>query len=184
MSRQDIRVGDEEFVLKDHAKIIHAIAASAEIIGRKKLQKMVFIAKKMAFPFQEKFQFHFYGPYSEELTLRVEELCNMGFLNEVKEKKGGYYQYRYSLTDSGKEFLSLNEVEMPNLQDCLTDMNQQSSRFLELVSTVLYFDILPKEEVKEKVFTLKSKQRYTDEEVEAAYEYISSLKEKAGLNEH
>ncbi|WNS75322.1 YwgA family protein [Bacillus sp. DTU_2020_1000418_1_SI_GHA_SEK_038] len=168
-------------MLKDHAKIIHAIAASEEIIGRKRLQKMVYIAKKLEFPFQERFQFHFYGPYSEELTLRVEELCNMGFLNELKEKKGGYYQYRYTLTDNGKEFLSLNEgVSMPNLQDCLTDMNSQNARFLELVSTVLFFENLPKEEVKEKVFTLKSKQRYTEEEVEAAYQYIESLKKKAG----
>ena len=166
-------------LLKDHAKIIQAIAASEEIIGRKKLQKMVFIAKKMASPSREKFQFHFYGPYSEELTLRVEELCNMGFLNEIKEKKGGYYQYRYSLTENGKEFLSLNEVEMPNLQDCLTDMNNQNARFLELVSTVLFFESLPKDEVKEKVFTLKSKQRYTDEEVEEAYQYIEGLRRKA-----
>ncbi|MEH7123317.1 YwgA family protein [Bacillus sp. JJ1503] len=168
-------------MLKDHAKIIHAIAASEEIIGRKRLQKMVYIAKKLEFPFQERFQFHFYGPYSEELTLRVEELCNMGFLNEVKEKKGGYYQYRYTLTENGKEFLSLNEeVTMPNLQDCLTDMNSQNARFLELVSTVLFFENLPKEEVQEKIFTLKSKQRYTEEEVETAYQYIESLKEKAG----
>ncbi|MFE8697826.1 YwgA family protein [Cytobacillus sp. FJAT-53684] len=167
-------------MLKDHAKIIHAIAASEEIIGRKKLQKMVYIAKKMAFPFQERFQFHFYGPYSEELTLRVEELCNMGFLDEVREKKGGYFQYRYTLTDSGKEFLSLNDVSMPNLQACLSDMNSQNARFLELVSTVLYFDNLSKDEVQEKVFTLKSKQRYTEEEVESAYQYIAKLREKAG----
>jgi uncharacterized protein len=166
-------------LLKDHAKIIQAISVSGEITGRKKLQKMIYIAKKIAFPFQERFQFHFYGPYSEELTLRVEELCNMGFLNEVKEKKGGYYQYRYALTDSGKEFLSLNDVAMPSLQDCLEDMNEQNARFLELVSTVLYFDNLPRAEVKEKIFTLKSKQRYTVEEVNAAYDYIHTLKEKA-----
>ncbi|MFT8321731.1 MAG: YwgA family protein [Bacillus sp. (in: firmicutes)] len=165
-------------MLKDHAKIIKAIATSGEIIGRKKLQKMIYIAKKLDFPFQEKYQFHFFGPYSEELTLRVEELCNMGFLNEVKEKKGGYFQYRYTLTDDGKEFLELNEVDMPSLPSCLTDMNEQNSRFLELVSTVLYFDNLAKEEVKEKVFTIKSKQKYTDEEVEKAYVYIESLKEK------
>ncbi|KAB2333154.1 YwgA family protein [Cytobacillus depressus] len=167
-------------MLKDHAKIIHAIAASEEVIGRKRLQKMVYIAKKLDFPFQERFQFHFYGPYSEELTLRVEELCNMGFLDEVKEKKGGYYQYRYTLTENGREFLSLhNEVAMPKLQECLTDMNSQNARFLELVSTILFFDNLPKAEVKEKVFTLKSKQRYTEEEVEIAYQYIESLREKA-----
>ncbi len=83
-------------MLKDHAKLMQAILVSGEIIGRKKLQKMIYIAKKVEFPFHERFQFHFYGPYSEELTLRVEELCNMGFLNEIKEKKGGYFQYRYT----------------------------------------------------------------------------------------
>lgn len=168
-------------MLKDHAKIMYAVSAAGEIIGRKKLQKIIYIAKKIAFPFQERFQFHFYGPYSEELTLRVEELCNMGFLNEVKEKKGGYYQYRYTLTESGEEFLSLNEIEIPCLADCLTDMNSKSARFLELVSTVLYFDNLTKEEVREKISTLKSKQRYTEDEIEEAYSYIEKLKQKAKL---
>lgn len=158
---------------------MNAFLVSGEIVGRKKLQKMIYIAKKVTFPFQERFQFHFYGPYSEELTLRVEELCNMGFLDEVKEKKGGYYQYRYTLTDSGKEFLSLNEVDMPHLEDCLTDMNEKSARFLELVSTILYFDNLQKNEVIEKVFTLKEKQKYTLEEIEQAYEYIAQLQKKA-----
>lgn len=169
-------------MLKDHAKLMHALLVSNEIIGRKKLQKMIYIAKKITFPFQERFQFHFYGPYSEELTLRVEELCNMGFVEEIKEKKGGYYQYRYTLTNEGKEFLRLNEVDMPYLEECLTDMNGQSARFLELVSTILYFDNLPKEEVIEKVFTLKEKQNYTEEEINQAYEYIDNLQKKAKLN--
>lgn len=166
-------------MLKDHAKLMNAIEATGEIIGRKKLQKIIYIAKKLSFPFQERFQFHFYGPYSEELTLRIEELCNIGFIEEVREKKGGYFQYRYTLTDSGKEFLSLNEVQMPKIKDCFTDMNEQSARFLELVSTVLFFDNLPRAEVAEKIFTLKSKQRYTEEEISEAYSYIDSLKNKA-----
>lgn len=157
---------------------MNAIEATGEIIGRKKLQKIIYIAKKLSFPFQERFQFHFYGPYSEELTLRIEELCNIGFVEEVREKKGGYFQYRYTLTETGKEFLSLNEVEMPKIEDCLTDMNEQSARFLELVSTVLFFDNLPRAEVSEKIFTLKSKQRYTEDEISEAYSYIESLKNK------
>ncbi|WP_071461431.1 YwgA family protein [Bacillus massilinigeriensis] len=168
-------------MLKDHAKIIHAIAVSGEVIGRKKLQKMIYIAKKMNFPFQERFQFHFYGPYSEELTLRVEELCNMGFLNEVKEKKGGYCQYRYTLTEAGEEFLGVNSIEMPSLRDCLADINTQSARFLELVSTMLFFDDLPAEEVVEKVQTLKKSQRFTEEEIENAFKYIDSLR---GMSRH
>ncbi|MGE7606337.1 YwgA family protein [Peribacillus frigoritolerans] len=169
-------------MFKDHANIINAISTAGEISGRKKLQKIVYIAKKLSFPFHEKFQFHFYGPYSEELTLRIEELCEMGYLNEVREKKAGYYQYCYSITDAGQDFLSIQEVEMPALEACLQDMNEQNARFLELVSTVLYFDTLEKEEVTEKIFTLKSKQKYTLEEIDEAYVYIEQLKTKAKPN--
>ena len=166
-------------MLKDHAKIIHAIALSGEVIGRKKLQKMIYLAEGLFFDLKERFQFHFYGPYSEELTLRVEELSNMGFLNEVKEQKGGYYQYRYTLTDAGKEFLSSSEIDMPLLSDCLMDINTQNARFLELVSTMLYFDNLPDDEVKDKVQIVKKSQKYTDEEFINAYQYIESLKVRA-----
>ena len=169
-------------MFKDHANIINAISTAGEISGRKKLQKIVYIAKKLSFPFHEKFQFHFYGPYSEELTLRIEELCAMGYLNEVKEKKAGYYQYCYSITEAGKDFLSIQEVNMPSLETCLLDMNEQNARFLELVSTVLYFDTLEKEEVIEKIFTLKSKQKYTLEEIDDAYAYIEKLQVKAKPN--
>jgi uncharacterized protein YwgA len=169
-------------LFKDHARIIHAISTAGEISGRKKLQKIVFIAKKLSFPFQEKYQFHFYGPYSEELTLRIEELCNMGYLKEVKEKRAGYYQYCYSMTEAGQDFLSMQEVDMPTLKDCLLDMNGQNARFLELVSTVLFFDTLDKAEVTEKIFTLKSKQKYTLNEIDEAYVYIEQLREKAKLN--
>ncbi|MCW4682044.1 YwgA family protein [Bacillus pumilus] len=164
-------------MLKEHAKLMKVFSESGEIVGRKKLQKMIYIAKKLDFPFYEKYDFHFYGPYSEELTLRIEELCNLGFLDEMKEKKGGYYQYRYSLTVNGKEFLDQCEVDMPDLKVLTKQMNEQSSRFLELVSTILYFDDLPEDEVKEKVFTIKSKLRYTDEEFEDALAYIDQLKE-------
>ncbi len=162
--------------MKEHAKLMKVISSAGEIIGRKKLQKMIYIAKKIELPFYEKYNFHFFGPYSEELTLRIEELCNLGFLNEIHEKKGGYFQYRYSLTESGSEFLGHYDLDLPPLHDCMLDLNAQSSRFLELVSTVLYFDSLTKEEVKEKVFTLKSKQRYTEEEIQEAYEYIEKVK--------
>jgi uncharacterized protein YwgA len=168
----------------EHAKIMKALAMAGEIVGRKKLQKMIYIAKKINFPFYEKFGFHFYGPYSEELTLRIEELCNLGFLNEMKEKKGGYFQYRYTLTEAGEEFLSHYDIDMPHLQECMQDMNEQNSRFLELVSTILYFENLSKEEVKEKIASLKSKQRYTEEEIEQAYAYIEQLRSKAKKHVH
>ncbi|NEU02879.1 YwgA family protein, partial [Escherichia coli] len=42
-------------MLKEHAKLMKVFSDSGEIIGRKKLQKMIYIAKKMQFPFYEKY---------------------------------------------------------------------------------------------------------------------------------
>lgn len=163
-------------MLKEHAKLMKVFSDSGEIIGRKKLQKIIYIAKKLELPFYERYDFHFYGPYSEELTLQVEELCNLGFLHEVKEKKGGYYQCRYSPTESGRQFLSQCELDMQDIKPYIDDVNRQSSRFLELVATILYFEGLDQHEIREKVFTIKSKQRYTDEEFDEAVAYIEKLR--------
>jgi uncharacterized protein YwgA len=101
----------------------------------------------------------------------------------MKEKKGGYFQYRYTLTEAGEEFLSHYDIDMPHLEECMQDMNEKNSRFLELVSTILYFENLSKE-VKEKIVSLKSKQRYTEEEIEQAYAYIEQLRSKAKKHIH
>lgn len=152
------------------------ISEAGEVIGRKKLQKIIYIAKKINFPFHERYNFHFFGPYSEELTLRIEEMCNLGFVHEIKEKKGGYIQYRYSLSEEGNKFLSISNLHIPKLKSFTLTINEKSSRFLELVSTLLFFEELPKEEMINKVKTLKAKQNYQDEEITEAFDYINELK--------
>ncbi|WP_209123429.1 YwgA family protein [Alkalihalobacillus sp. BA299] len=164
-------------MLKEHVKLLFMFQQAGEIVGRKKLQKIVYISKKLNIPFSERFKFHMFGPYSEELTLRIEELCNLGFLQETLETKSGYQQYRYILTDEGVKFLKMYNLELPNIQPSVSSMNDQSSRFLELVSTVLYFDELSKEEIIEKVMTVKKKQNYSEEEMDRAFSYIDQLKQ-------
>lgn len=166
-------------MLQEHAKLLTLFEKAGEIVGRKKLQKIVFILKKLNLPFSERYKFHMYGPYSEELTLKIEELCNLGFLQEQKEEKANYAQYRYLLTEEGQSFMKLYEQKMPHLQELVSSMNNESSRFLELVSTLLYFDNLSKDEAKEKVFVVKKKQNYTDEEMERAFLYIEELRKIA-----
>lgn len=164
-------------VLQEHAKIVQFISLAEEVTGRKKLQKMIFIAKKMNFPFQEKFQFHMYGPYSEELTLRIEELCEMGFIHEECMDKGSYVQYKYDVSEEGKNFLETTEQEANGLQDFIQKMQVKSSRFLELVSTLLYFDHLEKVDQIEKVHIVKNKLNFTETEMNAAFDFISQLEE-------
>ncbi len=136
---------------------------------------MIYILKKCDVPYEEKFEFHFYGPYSEELTLRIEELCNLGFITEQKEKKSNYYQYRYQVTEQGEQFLNQSNVTLPPIDNLIEKMKVQSSRFLELVSTMLYFDHLSKQEVAEKVQVVKKKSNYTEKDINEAWQFIDEL---------
>ncbi|MDV2583001.1 YwgA family protein [Alkalibacillus haloalkaliphilus] len=163
-------------MLEDHARLMAFFEQAQEVVGRKRLQKMVYILKKCGFDFSERYSFHFYGPYSEELSTRIEELCNLGFLDEAKEKEKGYYQYRYHLTDRGAGFLSESGVTTPSMDAVIQKMDEQSSKFLELVSTMLYFDNSSKEEIEDKVRTVKSQQNYTEADFEEAWRFINDMK--------
>ncbi|WP_047983821.1 YwgA family protein [Ornithinibacillus californiensis] len=165
-------------MLENHAKLMRFFSEAKEVTGRKKLQKMVYILQSFGIPFEEKFQFHFYGPYSEELMLRVEELCNLGFIHEEKEVKSNYFQYHYTLTNEGTDFLNQFSVEMPNCLESIELLQGKSSRFLELVSTMLYFKDLPKDDVEAKVLAVKPKQKYSEEEMAEAWNLIGELAER------
>ncbi|PIC76282.1 hypothetical protein CSV74_12285 [Sporosarcina sp. P19] len=162
-------------MLQEHAKIVQFISLANEVNGRKKMQKMVYILKKMNFPFAEKYELHMYGPYSEELTLRVEELCEMGFLAERFEDKGSYKQYCYQVTDEGSKFLATADAPKEQLPKCIERLNEKSSRFLELVSTLLYFDQLDKEDQIAKVRIVKNKLNFTDQEMDQAFAFIEEM---------
>lgn len=163
-------------MLEDHAKVLRILKHAGEVTGRKKLQKIVFILKKLNYPFREKYEFHFYGPYSEELTLQIEELSNLKLVEEIKEHRGGYHQYRYHLTDNGEHFLNNFKFDIPNLEGLVTFLNKQSSRFLELVSTAFYFDHLEEVETREKIKVVKAKLKFSEEELDQAFEFIKVLK--------
>ncbi len=162
-------------LLDNHAKLVKVIAASEGIVGRKKLQKIIYIMKKFGLPFEEKYTFYFYGPYSEELSLRIEEITNLGFVSEVKENKSNYYQYRYQVTEQGEDFLKHSHTELPLMESIVHEMKEQSSRFLELVATMLYFDHLPKPEIEQKVQEVKKKSNYTPEDIQEAWAFIDRL---------
>ncbi|MDY0404525.1 YwgA family protein [Virgibacillus sp. 179-BFC.A HS] len=162
-------------MLNNHAKILAFFSQVGEVTGRKKLQKMIYILQACGVPFEEKYQFHFYGPYSEELSLRIQELCNLGFMNETKEEKSSYVQYRYNLTEDGARFLQQSALDMPDYKAQADMLMANSSRFLELVATMLFFRDLPQDEVEKKVQKVKPKQHYTAEEFARAWKMIGEL---------
>ena len=163
-------------MLTDHARLLRFFMEAKKVTGRKKMQKMIYILQVNGIPFEEKYQFHFYGPYSEELSLRIEELCNLGFIYEKEEDKGNYTQFTYELTEDGNHFLHQFHLNMPDFHDQVSLLQKQSARFLELVATMLYFRDLSQQNVEKKVRDVKPKQNYTDEEMKEAWDFIEKIK--------
>lgn len=164
-------------MLQEHAKIVDFISTAEGVTGRKKLQKMIYILKKIGMPFQEKYQFHIYGPYSEELTARIEELCDMGFILEQKEDKSSYVQYRYTVTEEGLEFRNaLGKSVLENAEHAV-QLNNKSARFLELTATLLFFDDLERDEQIAKLHSVKGKLNFTQSEIAEAFAFIEELRQ-------
>src|SRR5699024_9784365 len=107
----------------------------------------------------------FFFLYLEYFPLLVEELCNLHLIQESKEDKGNYSRYNYSITEEGQAFLNQFTLDMPNFLPHIELLQDKSSRFLELVSTMLFFaDELEREAVEEKVNKVKPKQKFTEAE--------------------
>jgi uncharacterized protein YwgA len=159
-------------MLEDHAKIAALIDQAGVMPGRKKLQKIVYILQKLGFPFYETYHFQFYGPYSDELSMQLEELCDFGFvLEEGRSGSGSTPGYR--LSEAGKGFLYHYKHILPDVKDDVEKLVSERTDFLELVSTLLYFDHLPRKRAAEKARTVIGASG--PEEVNCAYTYISEL---------
>ena len=58
-------------------------------------------------------------------------------------------------------------------------MKEKSSRFLELVSTLLYFDHLEKNEQIVKLHIVKNKLNFSEEEIDTAFEFIEEMQQRS-----
>ncbi len=80
-------------------------------IGKTLLQKAVYFINEIA-GLGVNFRPHYYGPYSSDVAVALENLVSIGFLNEVEERFssdwdvwGEVRRYTFELTGEGKEIL-------------------------------------------------------------------------------
>lgn len=122
---------------------------SGQIAGRKKLQKIGYILKsilpKHEWPFS--YKYHFFGPYSQELTMTVSEMVTANAIEESCSEINGIARYDYALSSTGKELLRLlenNKLVEPYLSRGEADevvnlLIGEDSSVLEVACTILFF---------------------------------------------
>ncbi|RKL61652.1 hypothetical protein DXT63_15690 [Thermoanaerobacteraceae bacterium SP2] len=160
-------------MLNDYYSIIELLRIAGEIEGRKKMQKIVYILKSLGVNFIEDFYFHYYGPYSDTLTVKLEELKSMNIIEEIKDESGAFPKYTYRLK------IEDNDIKngLEKYRSLIDILNGQNARFLELVATVIYFNRegYSREEICEKVKIVKSDKNYTDDEMDSAFDFLKEI---------
>lgn len=166
--------------LNEYANIIELLSIAGEIDGRKKIQKIVYILKSLGANFVENFYFHYYGPYSDTLTIELEELKMMNIIEEEKNDSGLFPKYRYKL----KKEIDIQH-NLDKYKDLIEKLNNQKSRFLELVSTIIYFEHegYPRDKIVNKIKIVKSDKNYTDEEIDSAFNFLKVIHDEYGFDD-
>lgn len=121
-----------------------------QIIGRKKIQKMVYIMQELTEPFDPPFRFkwNYYGVYSEELT---GELGLGEFFGIIKEKQIAGYRYRTFAIEAADDSNPTGLKNDQKIKELVSFLNRQEPRLLEVLSSIIFFE----------------KECSTDEEVQA-----------------
>ncbi len=159
-------------VLTHHAQVLNLFSLCEKTIEHKKLQKIIYIAKSFGAPFAEKYRYHRLGPYSEDLFVRLEELCNLHFLQEEQHNVDAVYV----LTEEGEKFL--HTLRTKKEKDSYTSMykalNEQSLATLEQMAALLYFQQMEGDGVRDPHLI----SRYSDQEWLHAETYLTTLRER------
>ena len=128
------------------AEVGRVIQAVGEFVGRTKLQKIVYIAQRLGYPFRQSFSWHIFGPFSPQLAAQVAEMEKLGLVSQEATREGRYRSSKYQLTDVGEQFLDLFEDradEPDTLAHLVRELHKKrSARELELIASILYFEEL------------------------------------------
>ena len=113
------------------AEIIYA--AGGRIVGRTRLQKMVYLMTVTGFDHTFSFEYRHYGPYSDQLASATSLSCMEGLVHEDQQIAiwGGSYSVYTSSTTSSLSHTS-------DIKQFLLKANEANSIELELAATAVF----------------------------------------------
>lgn len=114
-------------------------ASDGKVDHRIRIQKEAFLVQWLGLPlFQDvHFTYHYFGPYSRELSAALHEAVTSGLLAEHVDQAEGVTKYAYELTGRGTELVKRSPVS-DTLAEIVRELNQDAWRALELATTALY----------------------------------------------
>jgi len=161
-------------MFENYAEVLRLISfAGGKVDGRKKLQKMVYLAQQLGWRFTEDFKYHLYGPFSEQLANEIEEMKAFGFVTE--NRRVG--RYSCSLTQQGEALIDKYPDSSGSawFKSFVADLNKHDARTLELMATVLFLVKCrySENQILDAIKTLKPEQKYLNGEIRKVLSYLS-----------
>jgi uncharacterized protein len=159
------------------AKISHVLAAAnGEVVGRVRLQKIIYLLEQLGLGSDFKFSYHHYGPYSEQLSVATqrEEVLEKTISEEMSQSSyGGTYSV-FKRVES-KLPARVGEIDFERARELTTVMKSSDSVVLELAATIHW--LKEKERIAEWRVELKSRKpgKASDQNVTRALELLGNL---------
>jgi uncharacterized protein len=127
--------------------------------GRKKFQKLVHILQELGYPFNERFEYSYYGMYSDQLRSELDSLsADKLILEREAQNQFGYPTFVFEKTSPLDALLTEVEVEKePTWFPAAKALNSFQPQILEGISTILYLRRcgLEGESLKQRLLSLK-----------------------------
>lgn len=122
-------------------------AEPSGVMGRKRLQKVIFFLQEAGFPSEAEFTLHHFGPYSRDVAEACDELVSAGMLVERAFGNLVGTQYSYSLAPGAaasalsqtERRLSIQAKRVEAYQQLANTLLARDLWELELGSTIYYF---------------------------------------------
>jgi uncharacterized protein len=114
------------------------MAAGGEIVGKIRLQKVVYLLDQIGLNSGFSYQYFHYGPYSEDLAEKVEDDVVFGhlFASQRRRLSDGVPYVAYSAERAGKGDELEGHMPMNRVRAALSEMQRQSATVLELAATI------------------------------------------------
>jgi len=118
--------------------------AGGQLDTRIKIQKIAYLLAVSNVPgFRaDDFQYHYYGPYSRNISNALQQAVAFGFLQE--EHEGGedsrYEKYSYKLSSTAAEFINAGVIDDQKFTEIVNICKGAHWRTLELSATVRFLE--------------------------------------------
>ncbi len=120
------------------------VAAGGEIVGKVRLQKVVYLLDQIGLNSGFSYEYFRYGPYSEDLAERVEDDVIFGHLHADQRRRlsDGVPYIAYSAEAAGDGDTLEAHIPTDRIQTALAEMQQRSATVLELAATIHWLAVM------------------------------------------